>query len=152
MPLCHLTAGTWSIKGEPGPGSSGFPAYLWVTDLNGNNKRQLTGGDPPVHEGAAYSPDGNTIAFYCTDFSAAAYELRLIPANGGSPRTVLRKDSGYGRQSGLAWSPDGREIVFSSGHGPGAEPNLYVVAVGDAEERVRKLTDAGGSDTTCNWR
>jgi Tol biopolymer transport system component/DNA-binding winged helix-turn-helix (wHTH) protein len=53
----------------------------------------------------AWSPDGNWIAYH----SAAQNALRVVPASGGTPRTV----SDFGLEP--TWSPDSKRIVFRSG-------------------------------------
>ncbi|MEP7364928.1 MAG: winged helix-turn-helix domain-containing protein [Acidobacteriota bacterium] len=53
----------------------------------------------------AWSPDGNWIAYH----SAAQNALRVVPASGGTPRTI----SDFGLEP--AWSPDSKRIVFRSG-------------------------------------
>ncbi|MBK7927906.1 MAG: PD40 domain-containing protein [Bryobacterales bacterium] len=53
----------------------------------------------------AWSPDGRWIAYH----SAALNALRLIPATGGTPRTL----SDFGLEP--AWAPDSQRLVFRSG-------------------------------------
>lgn len=53
----------------------------------------------------AWSPDGNWIAYH----SASLNALRVVPASGGTPRTV----SDFGLEP--TWSPDSKRIVFRSG-------------------------------------
>lgn len=53
----------------------------------------------------AWSPDGNWIAYH----AVAQNALRVVPASGGTPRTV----ADFGLEP--AWSPDSKRIVFRSG-------------------------------------
>ena len=75
---------------------------------------------------ARYSPDGGRIAFRR---GANPYsDLYVMPAEGGTVRRVTRLAS---RIRGFDWMPDGRSLVFSSGHaGPQA---LYVVSLEDGQ-------------------
>jgi eukaryotic-like serine/threonine-protein kinase len=58
------------------------------------------------------SPDGGQIAaFYFTD-SAAAPKLAVMPAAGGAPTQVIDMPKDLDSSRGLAWSPDGRGIIF----------------------------------------
>ncbi|HWB84330.1 MAG TPA: hypothetical protein VG675_09335 [Bryobacteraceae bacterium] len=59
--------------------------------------------------GMAVSPDGQTLAFCRTELEGR--DLFLMPAAGGEPRRLTND-----RKSvlGLAWTTDGREIVFAS--------------------------------------
>jgi Tol biopolymer transport system component/DNA-binding winged helix-turn-helix (wHTH) protein len=73
---------------------------------------------------ARYSPDGSLIAF--RRGSNPYSDLYVMQAEGGAVRRVTRLAS---RIRGFDWMPDGRSLVFSSGHaGPQA---LYVVSLDD---------------------
>ena len=70
----------------------------------GGRERALT-SDGLQNIMPAWSPDGQWIAYH----AAATNALRVIPASGGTPRTV----ADFGLEP--AWSPDSRRIVFRSG-------------------------------------
>jgi Tol biopolymer transport system component len=57
----------------------------------------------------------------------------VVPAEGGTPRAVLRLGDGEGRLSGIEWTTDGRHLLFIKGSGgfhvPGLTPELWRVAV-----------------------
>jgi len=55
-----------------------------------------------------YSPDGQWIAF-----GSGWDQLAVIPSAGGKPRT-LTDSSADGSVGGFAWTPDSKEIVYSS--------------------------------------
>ena len=58
-----------------------------------------------------YSPDGSHIAFQRASISgAASSDIYIVPAIGGDPKAVT---SDHRDKGGLAWTADGREIVFS---------------------------------------
>ncbi|MEN8259068.1 MAG: hypothetical protein ABFS02_00520 [Pseudomonadota bacterium] len=61
----------------------------------------------------ALSPDGQQLAFVTTDFAAKSHILMVVPTGGGETRELLREDFNYA--AGLAWTPDGREIIFGTG-------------------------------------
>jgi Tol biopolymer transport system component len=70
-------------------------------------RRDISGG-----RGFAISPDGRQLAF--TDKKGKERVLKVMPAAGGEPRELLRlKDPEVFRwRAGLAWTPDGRYIMF----------------------------------------
>ena len=83
-----------------------------------------------------YSPDGRNLAFIRN--SKDVEDIYVIPASGGTPRRLTFDNR---LLSGLAWSADSREIVFSSNRG-GASWGLWRVnAEGGTPERL-----AVGSD------
>jgi Tol biopolymer transport system component len=98
------------------------------------------GSSPPagaIGDGSpAFSPDGQWVAFVRAIGSAVA-DLYVMPAAGGevkrltSDKTLIGIGSGSGVGS-LAWTPDSREIVFSSSRG-GSVSRLWRVAASGGE-------------------
>ncbi len=66
----------------------------------------LTPGDLDM----AISPDGRTVAF-CRVVQTLGCELFVIPASGGEARQLTNDRSMI---YGMAWTPEGREILFAS--------------------------------------
>jgi hypothetical protein len=85
---------------------------LVMIAANTGEKRMLTSPPGPGigDRMPAISPDGKMVAFtrFLQDNPAIIY---LMPLAGGEPRLVV-KDAGS--IFGLTWTPDGRELVFSS--------------------------------------
>ncbi|MCG8466782.1 MAG: DPP IV N-terminal domain-containing protein, partial [Gemmatimonadetes bacterium] len=72
----------------------------------------------------------------------------VVPASGGTPRQLTDGDWNH---SGIAWSPDGTEIYFTSYRAPDwdrpehwQESEIYAVTVATGE--IRRLTDRRGPD------
>jgi dipeptidyl aminopeptidase/acylaminoacyl peptidase len=73
----------------------------------------------------------------------------VVPAGGGTPRQITQGNWNHGT-SGISWTRDGKEIVFSSLRIPEAEyayreSEIYAVNVSSGE--VRQLTTRKGPDT-----
>jgi dipeptidyl aminopeptidase/acylaminoacyl peptidase len=106
---------------------------------------ELTGvGDPRL------SPDGRTIAYAVWRVDRDSNEVKgaiwLAPVDGStSPRQFT---SGAARDADPRWSPDGRQIAFTSKR-DGGVPQLYVMPVGGGE--ARKLTDFKEDVTQPAW-
>ena len=72
--------------------------------------------------------------------------LFVVPASGGTPRQLTGGDWNH---NGVAWTPDGEEILFTSLRVEDAEhewrqSDIYSVAVASAE--ITQLTDRSGPD------
>lgn len=95
--------------------TSSICASLFRISVATGEKMRLTWPpEPSIGDGwPAVSPDGQTLAFarYSQDTSANIY---LVPLAGGEPRRVTTDKASL---FGLAWTPDGRQLVFSSDRG-----------------------------------
>jgi serine/threonine protein kinase/Tol biopolymer transport system component len=105
--------------------SSQKPAAIFSLSLQEGQKRRLTSpppsawgdGDPEL------SPDGRTLAFIRWEKNSVG-DIYTMPLEGGEPHRITTDDKRIG---GLAWSADGRFIVFSSTRG--ALPGLWKIFV-----------------------
>ncbi|MBZ5721203.1 MAG: protein kinase [Acidobacteriia bacterium] len=93
-----------------------------------------------------WSPDDSTIA-YAHSLENWADDIYLVPATGGSPRRVTDDNT---LMSGLAWTPDGSRLVYSSARGSTLLylPTLHLwsipVSGGDREQLT--FGEAGDED------
>ena len=93
----------------------------------------------------ALSPDAATLAFVigAIDLPANRYRSRiwLVPADGSkAPRALTAGDSA---DEWPTWSPDGRQLAFTSERGaPDAKHTLHVVPVDGPGETVTLATGA----------
>jgi tricorn protease-like protein len=83
------------------------PAPLLVRELKNGGERQLL---PSVYR-FDISPDGRRLAF--STFDEAGEYLRIIPATGGQAEQIHRQPRGVGRIYSVAWTRDGRYLLFS---------------------------------------
>jgi Tol biopolymer transport system component/DNA-binding winged helix-turn-helix (wHTH) protein len=129
---CNLA---WSPDGRwlafGGGPSNDSPRGIWLIDVDSAQTRQLTAATEHATGdwGPAFSPDGRYLAFIreLTLSGSAVYVLPLAPdlKPADAPVRITRET---GMVRGVAWTPDGRGLVFSSG-GHLAMSRLYRVAV-----------------------
>jgi Tol biopolymer transport system component/predicted Ser/Thr protein kinase len=91
------------------------PYGIWLLLVENNERRQLTwpplGNDGDLHP--AFSPGGETMAFI-RSVSGGVDDIYSVPIGGGEPRRLTSDNHPI---PGLAWTADGREIVFPSDRG-----------------------------------
>lgn len=142
--LAWGSSGRLAIAGAPAPGWRGKRA-IWTVNVNGTNARRVVGpiALPPalgsILAVIAWSADGRDLLIQ----SAPRYgDISIVPATGGHPRVILHcpfhtctvlPGQGMGSLpsfkndiSSLAWSPDGRTIVFAVGLAPPRQ--MYTVS------------------------
>lgn len=90
---------------------------LYFYDFQTQEKRQLT-NSAEDDRFPTISPDGKMLAFI-----RGLDEIYVMPANGGQERQLTFDNK---RIFGLAWSPDGSELIFSSARG--GNPTLWKIA------------------------
>ena len=134
------TAPTFSPDGNQvafswdGPRQDNVDIYV---KLIGAEKPLRLTSDPARDIWPAWSPDGRSIAFLRGP--AAGTEVLLIPAIGGPERKLADTRSAWG----LAWSPDGKWLVFNdsdSANPSEQRGSLYALSV--ETRAIRKLTSA----------
>jgi Tol biopolymer transport system component len=97
---------------------SGGHANLWVVSTESGARRQITDErSPKVAIGVpVWSPDGNTIAFVSSrDNQGLTFGVWLVDSDGSNLRNVANPGLG------VAWSPDGRWLYYSTWSGTGAK-------------------------------
>jgi Tol biopolymer transport system component len=113
----------WSPDGQRlavnGKESPEEPEALFLLSLESGERQRLT--RPPSSLAGdslpSFSPDGGTVAFVRGE--PWENDIYLAPIGGGEER---RLTVGNRNTEGLAWTPDGRAIVFSSWRVGGAGP------------------------------
>ena len=116
------------------------PSALWVVGSDGRKPHQLYAGPRDI-VGAAWSPDGSTIAFTMAVDSAFTYQVFLLDVRNpeAAPRQITQGPSAIG--GSLDWSPDGRNIVIFAG--PVAAREIYLLDL--ATGATTQLTHGGNN-------
>jgi Tol biopolymer transport system component len=115
-----------------------FDDGIWVSDANGQGRRQLTsdGGFDPT-----FSPDGSQIAYRLL-LAADDGEIWVMDADGGNPRDLVN-DPDFS-DWGPAWSPDGRLIAYDSNRQVGLA--IWFMDADGSDQRI--VTDGHGEYPT----
>lgn len=128
--------GVWMAitRGEPPAPQSIF--LLRMKDLQLQRLTSPVSPDRGDHL-PEFSPDGKLLAFV-RQASASVDDLFVIPTTGGEPRRLTTDNAGI---HGLAWTRDGRSLVFAS-HRAGGTSLWKIPATGGAPVSV----PVGGAD------
>ena len=106
--------------------SRGGSMDLWRVRPDGTAPTRMT-DDERVNWFPHPSPDGRHVLYLAYPEGTEHHprdldvELRLLTAEGGEPRTLLRIFGGQGTINGPCWAPDGRSFAFARYH-PATEP------------------------------
>src|SRR5207249_1849744 len=99
------------------------PMALWALPLSGGMPRRV--GDV-LAEAAAWSPDGNTIAY------STGHKLHICKNEGSDSRTIA---SLPGRAGFIRWSPDGRRLRISLASTENGASAIWEVQAGGSNPR-----------------
>lgn len=96
---------------------------VWRMKADGSEQTQMTFDETRNSWFPHISPDGKSVVFityYKGDLEPGEHlanknvELRLMPANGGEPKTLLKLFGGQGTINVNSWAPDSKRIAFVS--------------------------------------
>jgi len=130
----------WSPDGERVYFRSGGVDSIIALDVRTEETTVLF--DKEVNDGPGLSPDGRWIAFAAEDGGVPA--LMVMPSTGGTPRVLYRFEGADSTQragiNGIAWSRDGRTLIFAGGLEP--HDRIWRIAVdGGTPQPIELLVD-----------
>ncbi len=115
-------------------GADGENYDIYVKQAGASTPLRIT--EHPAEESSpAWSPAGDRLAFVRTTDEVSS--VIIVPAIGGSERTVARFDSGGVRS--LVWSPDGATLALSARRAPYESYSIFLLSVETHD--TRRLTD-----------
>ncbi|HUS07893.1 MAG TPA: hypothetical protein VMZ52_16440 [Bryobacteraceae bacterium] len=135
-------------KSVPSPDGRYFGFTDWETgdlcirDLTAGTNRRLTntGGwevSGDYADGSVISPDGRQMAYFWFAEKDRHNELRIISTSGGTPKTLLQKDSNGSYMSPVGWTPDGKQLLVTLRQ-PDNTTQLAMLGVQDGSIRTLK--------------
>ena len=104
---------------------------LYVKSLGSERLLRLT-HQPSRWISPAWSPDGSAIAFVRQIEQHAG--IFVIPALGGSERSIVSSGLTVGGVIQISWSPDGRELAYSA-YGEAGAPHIFVISLQNLNTR-----------------
>ena len=129
---------------------------IHVMNSDGTGLERVT--DDPYGEGElAWSPDGKQMAFTSNRNATSDESNRsdVYVTNSDGSGEVRRITDRPGDEGGLAWSPDGSELLYSSSADTSAFPNpgrdSEIYAMRPDGSGVRRLTDNTAHDSSPDW-
>jgi len=119
---------------------------LYIVDRTGENLRMLFEGPnyagPTSIVGAAWAPDGKTIAFAMSTTQLYEYEIFFINADGNDPPQKLTTGL-LGITGSLDWSPDSRYLLVSAG--PPGDKDIFNIDT--QANTIARLTYGGNNNS-----
>jgi Tol biopolymer transport system component/DNA-binding winged helix-turn-helix (wHTH) protein len=128
----------WSPNGKTVAFSDSQPdkIHAWISLLSVvdfTTRRLTTPSSQNLDYGPAFSPDGSSVAFVRGIVAGVVEDLYVVPTAGGIPKRLTFDNAWiFGPPT---WTPDGRDIVFSSMRG-GLASLWRVSTSGGAPRRV----------------
>jgi dipeptidyl aminopeptidase/acylaminoacyl peptidase len=119
---------------------------IYTVRADGTDLRQLTSG-PDIESSPVFSPDGTRIAYRVVQ--GGRYSLAVMDGGGGGRKTLFT--AGQPNQeclgSTLAWSPDGRSLIFPVSAACGSDYVLFIVPSDGSSPAIRLLAAATFGDS-----
>jgi Tol biopolymer transport system component/DNA-binding winged helix-turn-helix (wHTH) protein len=132
---------TWAA--EKGDG-----LHIYIKQIGSESLRRLT-TEPQAEASAAWSPDGQFIAFlrYMDSYKQSQKALMLIPANGGRARQIAEVRTLAWAYEGrmLSWHPGGKWLALPIASMDGTYA-IYLVSTETGEKRRLTSPPRGGED------
>jgi Tol biopolymer transport system component/DNA-binding winged helix-turn-helix (wHTH) protein len=107
---------------------------ITLVSLQDSSRQPLTSPPPEYSDWCpAFSPDGKSIAFLRASGPGLVDDLYVVPAAGGEPKRLTSDNRPM--KGPFAWTPDSREVIFSSDRG-GLSSLWRISAYGGTPRRV----------------
>jgi Tol biopolymer transport system component len=134
------------------PKDPGLHFHIWILPVEGGKPKQLT--EAPAQSTdmfPCWSPDGKSVAFVRARVSKNYVEgfgetnIYIVNSTGGEPK-LLTSDSDRVNFSPIAWSPDGKMLVYCS-----IGSSITITPAGGGKHRVVGQVQANNVNTELAW-
>jgi Tol biopolymer transport system component len=116
--------------GDQSTNLAGFTSY----DLATGDAREIWRAPPGwILRNLATSPGGLQVAFHVANSQLRRNVIYTLPTSGGEPHEVVRMEESIARE-GLAWTADGKFLLFAQAQGPERNELFRVPAAGGVPE------------------
>jgi Tol biopolymer transport system component/DNA-binding winged helix-turn-helix (wHTH) protein len=117
-PFCHGL--DWSPDGKvlAYADTQADKTHTWIgllSPVDSTTRRLTSPSGQEVDNSPAFSPDGSTVAFVRGIVAGVVSDIYVVPTAGGSAKRLTFDNTWI--DGSPSWTPDGREIVFSSTRG-----------------------------------
>ena len=144
---------SWSPDGRRVAFTGGQIPQIVIADHDGGNARpvfEIDVNNIHIDMAPLWSPDGTQILFTGIVMGGDPENPQMnqhvfLTDAAGEERLRLTDQPGWNQAND--WSPDGREIVFSSDRD--RNPELYILTIADGV--IRRLTNHPGNDLSASW-
>ena len=96
-----------------------YGGEIWIVSRKGGDAHRLVTGSDRL-SGPVFSPDGTMIAY--TGNYQGNNDVYVVPASGGEPRRLTYHP---GEDIAVGWTPDGRNILFTSQRASYSDPRQF---------------------------
>lgn len=131
----------------------GGSSQIWIMNVDGSNKRQLTSGlaeNAPDANAPNWSPDGKQIVLWA-GYETRFGEIWVMNADGTNP-TRLTHQSAPISSDNPAWSMDGRQIIFDTSRSGGGVEIWIMDADGSRQRKLIGELGSRGGVMQMSWR
>jgi TolB protein len=104
--------------------------------------------DDTLDSGAAWSPDGQHIAYVATDPQRREQALMVMNWDGTDPRRLTTLRLNGMNNAAAAWSPDGSQIAFTTTDDSGSQ-GIYLINVDGTS--LQRITERRGNVFSPTW-
>lgn len=126
----------------------GSKIFLWLLDTRTGEQRRLTERRSPEFD-ASWSPDGKSLVFCCVEQTPGQgnVDLSTLPLEKPELKKLIGDDQKLSHEESPAWSPDGRQIAFTSTR----DGNQEIYLIEPSGENLRRITQDPGLDAHPTW-
>ena len=127
---------------------AGNTIQLWLKNLESGAERRLTRRETPEYD-ASFSPDGKRLVFCAVTQTPGQGNLDLctIGIEDQDSRHLIGDDGKLSHEESPAWSPDGKQIAFTSTR----DGNQEIYLINADGQNLRRVTQDPGMDAHPTW-